>query len=384
MIPNNSLILTPQINMENDKIFKEELLISLVPDKASREFLVELINTLPGIVAVLNDDRRLVYSNSAMEELLGPQELAAAFNLRPGEIFQCVNAHKSPGGCGTSEGCDFCGAMQAMVRSRAEGKTISNDYRIFSSMNGKSKAYNFLFRSTPFQSGGAFFYLVTLEDLSEQNRKAELERIFFHDLMNSLGSLHGVINLIKERDQADPLHIDILEATYNALFDSISEQKQYTQAEQGQLAVRNEEIHTRDLLIETTLPFSSNGQYSPRVELADELAEMIFVSDPALLGRVLTNMIKNAVEASESGEKVTIGADREDVHIRFWVHNHGVIPREIQHQIFERSFSTKGKGRGIGTFSMKLIGETYLGGNVDFTTDEREGTIFMIDVPIHP
>jgi len=66
------------------------------------------------------------------------------------------------------------------------------------------------------------------------------------------------------------------------------------------------------------------------------------------------------------------------------VHNHGVIPRDIQHQIFERSFSTKGEGRGIGTFSMKLIGETYLGGKVDFNSDRENGTTFRIELPIRP
>lgn len=36
-------------------------------------------------------------------------------------------------------------------------------------------------------------------------------------------------------------------------------------------------------------------------------------------------------------------------------------------RIFQRSFSTKGaKGRGLGTYSMKLFGETYLGGQVSF------------------
>lgn len=373
-----------RINMEKNKISEKELLISLFPDPTSRKFLVELINTLPGIVAILNNDRRLVYANSAMEDMLEEHALAAAFYLRPGEIFQCVNAGKTPDGCGTAEGCEFCGAMQAMERSRSEDKTISSKYRIFSSKNGKSKAFNFRFRSTPIHSGGTSFYLVTLEDLSEQSRKVELERIFFHDLLNSLGALHGAINLIKERDQPDPRYINILEATYNALFDSISEQKQYTQAERGELAVHNEEVHTRDLLIEATLSFAENFPAKSKVVLADEIAEVIFVSDPALLCRVLTNMIKNAVEASEPDQRVTIGADRINTHICFWVHNQGVIPRDIQYQIFERSFSTKGEGRGIGTFSMKLIGETYLGGKVDFSSDPENGTIFRIELPIHP
>lgn len=363
---------------------KENLLESLVPDPASRKILVELINTLPDIVAILDEERRLVYANKAMENSLGEQGLEAVFNLRPGEIFGCVHSQKTPGGCGASEACEFCGAMRAMQQSKPHGSTIAKDYRILSTVQGRSKGYNFRFTSTPVSSESHFFYLVTLEDTSDQRRKAELERIFFHDLMNALGSLHGVISLIREKDKPDPLHMEILEATYNSLYDSISEQKQYSLAESGQLTVRKEEIHTRDLLIEVALPFSGDNGFTSKIEVEENIAETTFVSDPVLLGRVLTNMIKNALEASEPEKPVRIGAGLSDAQVYFWVHNHGMIPREVQHQLFERSFSTKGAGRGLGTFSMKLIGETYLGGKVDFSSDEQNGTVFRITLPTHP
>jgi signal transduction histidine kinase len=143
---------------------------------------------------------------------------------------------------------------------------------------------------------------------------------------------------------------------------------------------------SREFLIEmiNTLPFSGNSGFKSGVEVEEDIAEVVFVSDPALLGRVLTNMIKNALEASEPGETVRVGAEQASTHIRFWVHNQGMIPREVQQQIFERSFSTKGIGRGLGTYSMKLIGESYLCGKVGFSSDKSNGTIFSIDLPMHP
>ena len=51
-------------------------------------------------------------------------------------------------------------------------------------------------------------------------------------------------------------------------------------------------------------------------------------------------------------------------------------------KIFQRSFSTKGEGRGLGTYSMKLLTERYLGGRVSFTTSADEGTIFKVALPI--
>jgi sensor histidine kinase regulating citrate/malate metabolism len=62
------------------------------------------------------------------------------------------------------------------------------------------------------------------------------------------------------------------------------------------------------------------------------------------------------------------------------VHNQGFIPKDVQLQIFQRSFSTKGEGRGIGTYSMKLLGEKYLKGKVRFESLDKNGTTFYIEI----
>ena len=67
------------------------------------------------------------------------------------------------------------------------------------------------------------------------------------------------------------------------------------------------------------------------------------------------------------------------------VSNPEIMPQEVQFQIFQRSFSTKGEvGRGIGTYSMKLFGERYLGGKVDFVSYSPEGTTFRLSLPKKP
>jgi len=50
--------------------------------------------------------------------------------------------------------------------------------------------------------------------------------------------------------------------------------------------------------------------------------------------------------------------------------------------MFQRNFSTKGEaGRGFGSYSMKLLGEKILKGKVDFSTDRRNGTVFVFTCP---
>jgi signal transduction histidine kinase len=64
------------------------------------------------------------------------------------------------------------------------------------------------------------------------------------------------------------------------------------------------------------------------------------------------------------------------------VWNKQAIPEASIPRIFQRNFSTKpGAGRGLGTFVMKLFGEIYLGGTVQFTTGAAEGTTFTFHLP---
>ena len=96
--------------------------------------------------------------------------------------------------------------------------------------------------------------------------------------------------------------------------------------------------------------------------------DIMLSTDHVLLKRVIGNMIKNALEACRPGDTVTLGCEARGKFIQFWVHNPGFIPRDVQLQIFQRSFSTKGLGRGLGTYSIKLLTERYLKGSVAFTT----------------
>jgi signal transduction histidine kinase len=121
------------------------------------------------------------------------------------------------------------------------------------------------------------------------------------------------------------------------------------------------------------------------LELEPGSDEIEFVVDKTLLGRVLGNLVKNAIEASEPGDTISVGSIKAATdRIEFWVHNVAVMPEHVRMQVFQRSFSTKGHGRGIGTYSVKLLTERYLEGTVSFTSRPGTGTIFRVRYPLVP
>jgi len=69
----------------------------------------------------------------------------------------------------------------------------------------------------------------------------------------------------------------------------------------------------------------------------------------------------------------------------FNVWNAQSMSRDIAMHVFQRNFSTKSEAdRGLGTYAMKLFGETYLRGTVRFSTSRREGTTFHLELPKKP
>jgi len=110
--------------------------------------------------------------------------------------------------------------------------------------------------------------------------------------------------------------------------------------------------------------------------------DVTFTTDRTLLGRVIGNMVMNALEASQPDENVTVGCKVLKEEVQFWVHNPNFMPRDVQLQIFQRSFSTKGVGRGLGTYSIKLLSERFLNGRVSFTTSTKHGTTFKGSYPL--
>jgi len=133
------------------------------------------------------------------------------------------------------------------------------------------------------------------------------------------------------------------------LIEEIQAQRQLAAAEKEELATHPSAFGTDEILEEITELYMGHEVTRGRhIRIDDDAYEGTLITDRALLRRVIGNMTKNALEASKPGETVTLGCEADERGAAFWVHNPGFIPPEIQLQIFQRSFSTKGSGSWPG------------------------------------
>ena len=343
-------------------------------------WLTDVMAGVPDIFMVLNQYRQIVFANRAVFRQLNIMDKAAMFGLRPGEALDCVHASESDGGCGTTEFCRECGAVHAIMNSLG-GRECVQECRI-ARRNGD--ALDLRVSATPVTLEDQEFVMFAVNDISNEKRRRVLERLFFHDILNTAGGMLGIAEILRDAsaDELEDLKSIVLELS-ERLVEEIRSQQILAAAEGGDLAITPQEISIGALFEETVEVYSHHEVIRHRSLKIDPASEDVsFKSDRNLARRVIGNMTKNALEGSAPGETVTLSAVHSGGEVRISVHNPGVMPRSVQLQIFQRSFSTKGAGRGLGTYSIKLFSERFLHGRAFFTSTPEDGTTFTVVYPV--
>lgn len=308
---------------------------------------------------------------------------------KPEEIFNCVYAKETINSNKTADRCQNCGVNLSLKENKVNCQKFTEKCNLtYVDENGHIDDSHYLKVTTsPFCFNGEQFYLFSITDISNEVRRKLLEKIFFHDVLNKAGNIVGIMDVIdligKDTKESVELY-ESLRSTSQDLFNEIKYQRDLSAAENNELKPVFSPTRSLDILQSTKNEIVNSDVAINREILISSLsADQEVLTDGVLLRRVMLNMLKNALEATQSGGKVVLGCEpvNQD-NFRFWVHNDTSIPYDIQVQLFNKSTSTKGSNRGLGTLGMRLLGEKYLKGKVNFISSEDSGTNFMIDLPL--
>jgi len=332
---------------------------------------------------LVNDSRQVLFANNAMRRdfNLAPDE--PFDGRRPGELFKCAHARDYGFQCGASPLCCHCEISNA-VRSSIDSRDTVATECVVSGIGFSSRYVNVMVQ--PYDYRGKAFSLLIFQDTSAAHRRRLIEKVFFHDLQNQVTMLMGTADLAR----SNPEMIDFDFVDYTArisehMEDEISAQREILEAESNQLKTHPAKVAVHELFNSVTYFFAhSSRDQEKQIRIMDDSVDTTFIADIRLVRRVLINMVKNALEATTSGALISLRAAVIGDHIRLSVHNPGSIPAEAQLLLLQQPFSTKGRSRGMGTYSMKLLSEKYLSGQVGFTSTPETGTEFFVIYPLHP
>ena len=340
----------------------------------------EFIEKTVEIVMVLDRNRQVVFANKALLSFLDKENYEDVLGKRPGEILSCIHTVNSLG-CGTTEFCQKCGAVNAILETVDNSAESVHECHI---MDNKGNAYELMVFSRPFLYEGYEYIFFSMKDISSEKRKNALENIFFHDLMNLAGGIYTILECVRDM-KPEEIPEDIFYSLHDyceSMIDEINDYRTLSMAERNELSVKFRNTNTNSILENIiTLYKMLAVKNNVRINLLPSSKNIEFVTDVSLFKRVVSNMLKNAVEASSRGGVVNLWSELIEGQICINVKNDSVMNDDVKLQIFKRSFTTKVTGSGLGTYSMKLLMNRYLKGDISFVSSKETGTIFTASFP---
>lgn len=124
---------------------------------------------------------------------------------------------------------------------------------------------------------------------------------------------------------------------------------------------------------------------SKDIEIEDKTPQLEIETEPALLSRVLTILLDNAIKYSDNGKTVTISAKRIDGHVDIHVKDEGIGMKASDLPFIFRRFYRADKSRtsqdtsgyGLGLAIADKITKK-LGGKITVSSKLGEGSVFTI------
>ncbi|HVK57573.1 MAG TPA: ATP-binding protein [Candidatus Kapabacteria bacterium] len=169
-----------------------------------------------------------------------------------------------------------------------------------------------------------------------------------------------------------------VEESTGRIGDLVKAMKSYTYMDRG--PVQEVDIHEG---INNTLTILKHKMKNARLEtrFAQNLPRI--QARGGELNQVWTNLIDNAIHATNGAGRITVTTRAENSHVVVEIADNGTgIPSEIQNRIFEPFFTTKGVGSGTGlglVISHRIVADGH-GGEIEFES-EPGNTVFKIRLP---
>ena len=203
---------------------------------------------------------------------------------------------------------------------------------------------------------------------------AQVSSMITHDLKGPLQIINNSLHLINLKPDEQARYLEFIRVAVkqaNELLEEFSMQGKKT-------PLNLEYVYLEDIIEESLLQVKTSEKID--FETINNTKDKVRVDRSKML-RVISNLIKNAVEAMPKGGKISIIVTDELKHVKIKIKDTGVgIPKDKLNNLFRPFRSTKTKGMGLGLTFCK---ETIQAHNGTITVESKlgKGTTFTITIP---
>ncbi len=229
-----------------------------------------------------------------------------------------------------------------------------------------------------------------------QKVRDDLMKMIVHDLKSPLTSVLATLEMLRDGDfgaltEPQASAISSVEGKAEDLLTLIEDLLEVARIEEQSIVLQPEPIAPAALLYEIAYDWQLRLQ-AEGAELAIEVADdaPVIRADKALLKRVLSNLVQNAIAHSAMAVRIVLAARHDPTGILFSVTDNGPgIPPEYQEIIFRKFEQVRApnaprtRSSGLGLTFCRLATEAH-GGRIWVKSAEGEGSTFYVRLPLEP
>ena len=222
--------------------------------------------------------------------------------------------------------------------------------------------------------------IVAFSDIRNELSSREMEswtkliRVLTHEIMNNVAPITSLSETLSHKSEDSEIKegLSVINSTGKQLLTFVDNYRRMTLIPQPQPKL----FYVKPFL-ERMVAISKEYSKTSDIHQDISLPDLLLYADESLIAHVVTNILKNAVEAGASA--ITIAAyTAPDDSVCIDISNNGKpIPTDEAQQIFVPFFTTKPTGSGIGlSISRQIMKQS--GGSIELITSSDSTTLFRL------
>lgn len=249
-----------------------------------------------------------------------------------------------------------------------------------SQVKEKLASEDFSVRETTAMLNGKKVRIIAFSDIRNELSSRELEswtkliRVLTHEIMNNVAPITSLSETLSHKADDSEIKegLSVINSTGKQLLNFVDNYRRMTLIPTPQPKL----FYVKPFL-ERMVTISSEYSKDSNINLYIPVSDLLLYADESLIAHVVTNLLKNAVEAGATSISISAYTTPDD-SIFIDISNNGKpIPADEAQQIFVPFFTTKPTGSGIGlSISRHIMKQS--GGSIELITSDTTATLFRL------
>jgi signal transduction histidine kinase len=377
-----------QLALESANLYERERENRVLAESAERRLQAVIEESAVGVVIVEAGTRQLIGSSQEARRLFGhPLDVGLPLD----DINQITTLYDSSGRLVINSELPLEAAL-------AERKQTRPQDMLFEKADGSRVPVVVTASPIGAEDGGLDSAVLIFQDVTQIHEvddvKSEFLSMITHDLRSPLATIKGMagsLNAISKPDSEIKLGLDAIDEEVDHMTELVSNILDMSRIESGTRGVEREICHMVDIVqdaVRRTLGSRHGFGRAVNTTIPSDLPEMY--ADPGQLGRVLDNLLSNAMKYTPGRVNIVISFNPATDTIRTEVIDNGEgIPATKHSEIFDKFYrlregNARGReGSGLGLAICKSVIGAH-GGKIGVKNNSDSGATFWFEFPRDP